>query len=327
MPYSSNDLKSFLAALSAVVDQRDALLTQVANLSQQNIAAAADQASAQAQIAALNQQVAALNAQVVDLTAQLAQYQPPVPKRTYVVGASIADPVLGVLPIQRTYSSGTKMADPPADKPTIYSCKVLDQAALTSFVTRALKGQVIALYHEPEDNIEGHNLTIATWLKMQRALFQTIKDCGRVGEVIPAVIFMGWSVENRKDMLAQMFVPDVVADLKALNGFIGWDRYSGSKTGAAPTVTPEQMLAGPAAFAEALGLDWAITETGTFQDATSKDVEHAAWWQSVFDYLDSLTNPPRYFVGWNNASSNFAIQKLPAVVAVWRAAMDKHGAA
>ncbi len=234
----------------------------------------------------------------------------------YVVGASIDDPALGPLPIQRVFRDRIGTAPTRKD---VLSFRTWDDAAVHSFVRNAPAGTVLVWMHEPEDEIEHGKYSAAAYADRVIALTEVIKQEGRVGQVHPASILMRWTLSphsGRAGMLSAMLSPQVLAALRSTDGVLAWDSYGGAKGGRAP----EDMYGVPAAWSAAHGMPWAITETG---------VNHsdAAFWQHAFHYLDTMANPPRYFLAWNPTNHNggvFAIQKQPAVAAVWRAQIRLH---
>lgn len=234
----------------------------------------------------------------------------------YVVGASVESPALGPLPIQRVFRQ--KIGAAP-DRKDVLSFRTWDDAAVHSFVKHAPNGTVLVWMHEPEDEIKAGKYSAAAYADRVVALTNVIKAEGRVGQVHPATILMRWTLSphsGRADMLATMLSPRVLTALRSTGGLLAWDSYGGPKGGR----TPDDMYGVPAAWSAAHGLPWAITETGA-RGST------AAFWQSAFHYLDTMPNPPRYFLAWNPTDHNggqFAIQRQPAVAAVWRTQIALH---
>lgn len=234
----------------------------------------------------------------------------------YVVGASVDSPALGTLPIQRVFRDRIGTAP---DRKDVLSFRTWDDAAVHSFVRHAPAGTVLVWMHEPEDEIKAGKYSAAAFAGRVLALTEVIRQEGRVGQVHPATVLMRWTLSQqsgRADMLSTMLSPQVLTALRNTGGLLAWDSYGGPKGGR----TPEDMYGVPAAWSAAHGMPWAITETGSnHSDAT--------FWRNAFHYLDTMGNPPRYFLAWNPTDRNggvFAIQRQPAVAAVWRDQIRLH---
>lgn len=234
----------------------------------------------------------------------------------YVVGASIADPALGPLPIQRVFRDRIGSAP---DRKDVLSFRTWDDAAVHSFVRNAPSGTVLVWMHEPEDEIKSGKYSAAAYANRVIALTDVIRQEGRIGQVHPASILMRWTLDKhsgRAGMLDAMLSPQVLSALRSTGGLLAWDSYGGPNGGR----SPQDMYGVPAAWSAAHGLPWAITETGSKQSSPE-------FWRNAFRYLDTMGNPPRYFLAWNPTDKNggvFAIQRQPAVAAVWRDQMRLH---
>lgn len=245
------------------------------------------------------------------------------PKRSIVVGASIADPRLGPLPMWRSYDQLLRRPSP--TQRVAHSYKV--GGGEREWLSAACAGSSLARIHEPENDIEKGTLTAAQWVKANLEMLQAFRDVKRP-DLTPTITFMGYSLSKmsgRAKMLQELLHPEVVAGLKELKGVLSWDVYAGEKG----KRSPANMFAIPAAFANDLGLRWAVSETGIRQDAETDGAALALQWQEIFDYLKALPSPPVWFLAWNRkpldptAEFSFAVQEIPEVAAVWKREMAR----
>lgn len=303
---SSEQAHWALTQLTALLDERDALVN--AN-------------------AALQAQAVVMYAQFAALRMQLASGQV-----CFIIGASNADTALGTLPIRRRWESDEIGGAP--TEPVCYSYrpangKPLRQAGLTNWVRSAPRGSTLTMWPEPEKAIEAGQLTANQWMIFQVALCKTIVDCHRVGEVRPMAVLMARTLQassGRARLLKQLADPHLAQLLRQTEGIWGWDVDSSATAGEEPGtyVSPVALFAPLAAYAMSIGLPWAISDVHIRHHGDVDEELCASWWQSVFDYLS--TSPPAYFLIRNSPNSPHAIQSMPAVADVWRKAIATYSA-
>ncbi|MDQ2873992.1 MAG: hypothetical protein M3Y33_03910 [Actinomycetota bacterium] len=199
----------------------------------------------------------------------------------------------GRMPIVRVYYPGL----PPANAWTsglaganqsavIVSFKALpqtilsgaDDAALKQFFDSAPTGHPIywTFYHEPEDNIEAGQFTLADY-KAAWAHIAQLADAASNPDLTPTLILMEWDLipashRNWKDYLPGGNIIRV----------LGWDAYPvGSATGVNPQMTPPAGFMAPAiAASKSVGLPYGFAEF-----ALDLTTNRGPWLDAVGKYL------------------------------------------
>jgi len=199
----------------------------------------------------------------------------------------------GHMPIVRVYYPGL----PPSDAWTsglaganksdvIVSFKALpdtilsgaDDTALKQFFDSAPTGHTIywTYYHEPEDNIEAGQFTLADY-KAAWAHVAQLADEAKNPNLTATLILMQWDLipashRNWKDYLPSGNIIKV----------LGWDAYPvGSATGTNPQMTPpSEFMAPAAAAAKSIGLPFGFAEF-----ALDINTNRGPWLDSVGKYL------------------------------------------
>jgi len=146
----------------------------------------------------------------------------------------------------RVYDDQVKMAAvAKRGVPVAMSLRTWNQETAARVLKALPAGSTLSIKHEPEDDVAAGSLTLETWRSWQLALVEAIKVSGRAGEVFPATILMGWTLDPHSGRSwFDYLTAEVIAALKSLPGAIaGWDNYVGPKQGGpdGPTLTAEQV--------------------------------------------------------------------------------------
>ena len=307
------------AARAALKSVEDALLTSAREADEAQAALAGARRDAASHEAALKAELADARKKIAVLEGKL------VTPRAMLVGGSIADPKLGQLAVQRTFSPDVPGTRPKRDGVIVHSYKRGTPAQREAWLVSAINRDALGYHHEPEDDIEKGTLKPADYVRGAIALCESIRDGGHIGRKRPHLTFMQWSLNpasKREKLMASLLTEDVLAAMRETQGVLGWDVYSDQKNGA-PLRTAEGMYGPPARRSAELGLPWAVSETGAKQDGTTNGKAHAEFWTEVFAYLRSDAVPtPEWFCAWNRVdfagTFSFDVAAVPEVLAVWK---------
>lgn len=224
-----------------------------------------------------------------------------------IYGASVPAPQLGPLPIRRTFYDAPPRSIP---GPEVVSFGRWDEAAVRHLVRVAPRGTVLVGKHEPEQEVERGTLSAQVWRAHTIALTRIVREEHRVGTVDVAAVVMRYTLDAPRDRTrAVLLTPDVLAALRSVGGFVGFDSYAGKHANR----TADELYGVPARWSAAHRIGWGITETGANRVQPQR-------WADAFRYLDRMGNPPRYFLAWNpdRRGEAWDVQNDPRSAALWR---------
>lgn len=153
-----------------------------------------------------------------------------------------------------------------------------DDAALAHFFNTAPQGRPIyySYYHEPEDNIEAGQFTVADY-KAAWARVVSIANAAHNPDLHSTLILMEWDLQAASGRNWKSYLPG-----GGIISTLGWDAYpAGTVNDRNPQLTPPADFLGPAvAASKSVGLPFGFAEF-----ALATPVGRPAWLTDVGNYI------------------------------------------
>lgn len=219
----------------------------------------------------------------IALKAKIATLLPPVKHGTNFENIAVKDAAYGKGKVARVfYPKIPAKYDGPVDRLVIVSFKcslvdllkgVLDGALLT-FLKSIPVGSIVALYHEPEDNIKSGEFTAAQFRASQSYVKSLIAKNGL--DLKFALILMGWTLDPAaKRNFSDYFSPGIY-------DYLGWDCYNLSALG---YDSPEKVLGKVLDKGVEMSLPTLICEWGSTLKGGDDGTKRAEWVTAMGAYM------------------------------------------